>query len=205
MVDAVDEMLLVQRGKELGYTLSDEQFKQRRRQHQEGKQARDRRAVPGGAEAGEHDDGRPAAEPRALDDAGQRVQQNEVFGKIGVTDEEARKYYEAHLEEFTTPPTVTLREILVAVPGDREGAERRRRTTRRRRRPRRFARAHAGRRELREAGRRGLRRAVEGQRRPDRAAEHRTISRRDLRKLIEPMKPGDDHRAGAHARAATSS
>jgi len=48
----------------------------------------------------------------------QRVQQNEVLAKIGVTDEEARKYYEAHLKEFTTPPTVTLREILVAVAGD---------------------------------------------------------------------------------------
>ena len=48
----------------------------------------------------------------------QRVQQNEVLGKIGVTDDEARKYYESHLNEFTTPPTVTLREILVAVNGD---------------------------------------------------------------------------------------
>ena len=48
----------------------------------------------------------------------QRVQQNEVLGKIGVTDDEARNYYDAHLKEFTTPPTVTLREILVAVPGD---------------------------------------------------------------------------------------
>ena len=27
MVDAIDEMLIVQRGKELGYNLSDEQFK----------------------------------------------------------------------------------------------------------------------------------------------------------------------------------
>jgi parvulin-like peptidyl-prolyl isomerase len=48
----------------------------------------------------------------------QRVQQNEVLAKIGVTDDEARKYYESHLKEFTTSPTVTLREILVAVPGD---------------------------------------------------------------------------------------
>jgi peptidyl-prolyl cis-trans isomerase SurA len=48
----------------------------------------------------------------------QKVQQNEVISKIGVTDDEAKKYYEAHLKEFTTSPTVTLREILVAVPGD---------------------------------------------------------------------------------------
>ena len=44
-----------------------------------------------------------------------------MLGKIGVTDDEARKYYESHMNEFTTPPTVTLREILVAVPGDAKG------------------------------------------------------------------------------------
>src|SRR6266853_1618251 len=49
----------------------------------------------------------------------QRVQQNEVLAKIGVTDDEAKKYYDSHLNEFTTSPTVTLREILVSVPGDR--------------------------------------------------------------------------------------
>ena len=51
----------------------------------------------------------------------QRVQQNEVLGKIGVTDDEAQSYYETHLNEFTTAPSVTLREILVAVPGDGRG------------------------------------------------------------------------------------
>jgi len=51
----------------------------------------------------------------------QRVQQNEVMGKIGVTDDEARRYYETHLNEFTTPPTVTLREILIAVQTDARG------------------------------------------------------------------------------------
>ena len=51
----------------------------------------------------------------------QRVQQNEVLGKIGVTEDEARRYYESHLNEFTTPPTVTLREILTAVNADAKG------------------------------------------------------------------------------------
>ena len=51
----------------------------------------------------------------------QRVQQNEVMAKIGVTDDEARAYYEAHMNEFTTAPTVTLREILVATPTDPKG------------------------------------------------------------------------------------
>ena len=51
----------------------------------------------------------------------QRVQQNEVLGKIGVTDDEARAYYRAHMKEFTTSPSVTLREILVSTGGDARG------------------------------------------------------------------------------------
>ena len=47
-----------------------------------------------------------------------RVQQNEVMGKIAVNDEEARKYYDTHLSEFTSPRTITLREIQINVPGD---------------------------------------------------------------------------------------
>ena len=50
MVDAIDEMVIVQRGKELGYTLSDEQFKSVVDNIQQGKQDRDRRAVPGRAQ-----------------------------------------------------------------------------------------------------------------------------------------------------------
>src|SRR5262249_35436911 len=45
----------------------------------------------------------------------------EVFGKIGISDDEARKYYQDHLAEFTTPASITLREILVAVPNDGKG------------------------------------------------------------------------------------
>ena len=51
----------------------------------------------------------------------QRVQQNEVMGKIGITEDEARSYYDSHLGEFTSQPTVTLREILVAVAADARG------------------------------------------------------------------------------------
>jgi len=49
------------------------------------------------------------------------VQQAEVFGRVAITDEEARKYYDAHMQEFTTPSSVMLREILVAVPADARG------------------------------------------------------------------------------------
>jgi peptidyl-prolyl cis-trans isomerase SurA len=117
MVDAVDELLIVQRGKELGYRLGDDQFKS----------VLDNIKKENKMETEEQFQAALKAENMTMADLRrnlersmifQRVQQNEVLGKIGVTDEEARKYYESHLSEFTTPPTVTLREILVSIPGD---------------------------------------------------------------------------------------
>ena len=49
------------------------------------------------------------------------VQQVEVFSRVAVTEDEARKYYDAHQSEFTTPSSIMLREILVAVPADSRG------------------------------------------------------------------------------------
>jgi peptidyl-prolyl cis-trans isomerase SurA len=120
MVDAVDEMLVVQRGKELGYKLGDEQFKG----------VLDNIKKENKMESEEQFQAALKAENMTLADLRrnlerqmiqQRVQQNEVLGKIGVTDDEARKYYESHMNEFSTPPTVTLREILVAVNTDTKG------------------------------------------------------------------------------------
>ena len=124
MVDAVDEMLIVQRGKELGYRLGDDQFKS----------VLDNIKKENKMESEEQFQAALKAENMTLADLRrnlerqmiqQRVQQNEVLGKIGVTEDEARRYYESHLNEFTTPPTVTLREILVAVNDRCEGVERR--------------------------------------------------------------------------------
>jgi peptidyl-prolyl cis-trans isomerase SurA len=120
VVDAVDEMVIVQRGKELGYKLSDEQFKS----------VVDNIKKENKIDTEEQFQAALKSENMTLADLRrslersmivQRVQQNEVFGKIGVTEDEARKYYDSHLNEFTTPPTVTLREILVAVPTDAKG------------------------------------------------------------------------------------
>jgi peptidyl-prolyl cis-trans isomerase SurA len=113
-------MLIVQRGKELGYRLGDDQFKgvlenikkENKMESEEQFQA----ALK--AENMTLADLRRNLERQMIQ---QRVQQNEVLGKIGVTEDEARRYYESHLNEFTTPPTVTLREILVAVNTDAKG------------------------------------------------------------------------------------
>ena len=120
LVDAVDEMLIVQRGKELGYRLGDEQFKS----------VLDNIKKENKMESEEQFQAALKAENMTLADLRrnlerqmiqQRVQQNEVLGKIGVTDEEARRYYETHMNEFTSAPSVTLREILVSVPTDPRG------------------------------------------------------------------------------------
>lgn len=120
MVDAIDEMLVVQRGKELGYKLSDEQFKS----VVENIKKENKIETEEQFQAALKSENMTMADLRRSLERSmivQRVQQNEVFGRIGVTDEEARNYYESHLNEFTTPPTVTLREILVAVPTDPKG------------------------------------------------------------------------------------
>jgi peptidyl-prolyl cis-trans isomerase SurA len=117
MVEAIDEMVIVQRGKELGYTLSDQQFKgvvdNIRKENKIESEEQFQAALK--SENMSMADLRRNLERQMIF---QRVQQNEVLAKIGVTDDEARKYYESHLKEFTTQPTVTLREILVAVAGD---------------------------------------------------------------------------------------
>jgi parvulin-like peptidyl-prolyl isomerase len=120
MVDVVDEMLLLQRGKELGYRLADDQFKgvveSIKKENKIESEEQFQAALK--SENMTMADLRRNLEKTMII---QRVQQNEVMGKIGVTEDEARSYYDAHQNEFTTPPSVTLREILVSVPTDPKG------------------------------------------------------------------------------------
>ncbi len=117
LVNAVDEMLLVQRGKELGYTMTNDQFQSVLESIKKDNKI----------ESDEQFQAALKSENMTLSDLRKslerqmivsRVQQNEVMGKIAVNDEEARAYYQSHLNEFTSPRTITLREILVNVPGD---------------------------------------------------------------------------------------
>ena len=120
MVEAIDEMVIVQRGKELGYKLADDQFKKVvddiRRENKIETDEQFQAALK--AENMTMTDLRRNLERSMIV---QKVQQNEVLGKIGVTEDEARKYYQTHVNEFTTPPSVTLREIQVTVPADARG------------------------------------------------------------------------------------
>jgi peptidyl-prolyl cis-trans isomerase SurA len=117
LVDAVSEMLVVQRGRELGYKLSDEQFNSILDNiRKENKLETDEKF-----QAALKQEGMTTADLRRQIERNvlaSRVQQAEVFGKVAVSDDEARKYYDAHTEEFTTPASVSVREIMLVVPGD---------------------------------------------------------------------------------------
>ncbi|HEV3062225.1 MAG TPA: peptidyl-prolyl cis-trans isomerase [Vicinamibacterales bacterium] len=120
MVDVVNEMVIVQRGKELGYSLSNEQFKtvvdNIKKENKIETEEQFQAALK--SENMSMADLRRSLERSMIR---QRVEQNEVLGKIGVSESEARGYYESHQGEFTTPQTVTLREILILVPSDNRG------------------------------------------------------------------------------------
>ena len=120
LVDAIDEMLVVQRGKELGYSLGDTQFesvlKDIRTQNKLESEEQFLAALK--------QEGLTLADLRRNLERQmvmQRVQQNEVVNKVAMTEDEAHAYYDAHVAEFTTPAAVTLREILISPPADSRG------------------------------------------------------------------------------------
>jgi parvulin-like peptidyl-prolyl isomerase len=120
ILTAVDELLLVQRGRELGYTMSDEQFKNVldsiKKDNNIDTDEKFQEALK--QEGMTLADLRRQLEKNMLET---RVQQNEVMAKIAVTEDEAHAYYDAHKNEFTTPSELMLREILVTVPASDRG------------------------------------------------------------------------------------
>lgn len=120
ILDAVDELLMVQRGKELGYSMTTERFnsivenikKENKIESDEQLQA-----------ALKQENMTMADLRRQLERTMmvQQVQQNEVMSKLQVTDTEMKAYYDAHKDEFATVPSVTLREITINVPTTAQG------------------------------------------------------------------------------------
>jgi peptidyl-prolyl cis-trans isomerase SurA len=117
MVNVVDEMLIVQRGRELGYKMADDQFKSVLESIKKDNKIESEEAFTAALKQENMTlvDLRRNLERTMIVE---RVRQNEVLGKIGVNDEEARRYYESHKSEFTSSPTITLREVFVTVPGE---------------------------------------------------------------------------------------
>jgi parvulin-like peptidyl-prolyl isomerase len=120
ILQAVDELLMVQRGKELGYTMGDDQFKSVldsiKKDNNIDTDEKFTEALK--QENMTLADLRKQLEKNMLET---RVQQNEVVAKISVTEDEAHAYYDAHKNDFTTPSSLMLREILVNVPADARG------------------------------------------------------------------------------------
>jgi peptidyl-prolyl cis-trans isomerase SurA len=117
LVNVVDEMLLVQRGRELGYKMADDQFKS----------VLENIKKDNKIETDEQFQEALKAENLTMDELRKnlerqmiisRVQQNEVLGRVSVSDEELKRYYQAHVSEFTSPQTITLREIFIALPNN---------------------------------------------------------------------------------------
>ena len=172
LVDTVDEMLILQRGRELGYKLGDDQFKE----------VLDRIKKDNKIENDEQFEAALKQENMTLADLRKsieqkmivtRVQQNEVMGKISVTEEEARRYYDAHQNEFMTPASLMIREMLVAVPADPKGTLNVGKDDEAKAKAEALRARVAGGESFEKLAARRQRRAVEGQRRPDRPDQAR--------------------------------
>ena len=120
VLDSVDELLLVQRGREMGYALGDVQFQQIVDEIRTQNGIEDDAAFQVVLAA----EGLTTADLRRQIERGmlvQRVQQDDIFARIVVTEEEMLEFYEANRAQFTTPVTMTLRELLIEVPVTDQG------------------------------------------------------------------------------------
>jgi peptidyl-prolyl cis-trans isomerase SurA len=115
LVNAIDEMLLLQLGKEKGLHLSDEQFNRWLSAMRKDQSLEDDKKF----EAALKQEGMTLTDVRRNVERQfllQEVQRDEFGGKLQITEEEARQYYLTHQQEFVEAATITLREILIEVP-----------------------------------------------------------------------------------------
>lgn len=120
ILDAVDELLLIQRGREMGLTLGDEQFKQIVENIKKSNNLEDEERF----QAALKQEGMTMADLRRSLERQMlvsEVQNREVMGKISVSEEETRAYYETNRAQFTSPAEVSVREILIEVPTTERG------------------------------------------------------------------------------------
>jgi len=115
IVQAVDDMLLVQRARELGYKMSDDQYQKFLENLKADNHLQDDAAFKKALA----EQGLTMEQLRKNLEEGylrQAVQQSEIMSHAQMTEQEARQYYATHQAAFLTPAKVVLREILVAVP-----------------------------------------------------------------------------------------
>jgi peptidyl-prolyl cis-trans isomerase SurA len=115
VVQAVDELLMLQRAKEMNLKLTDQKFDEVIGRIRKENKLEDDAAF----QAALKQEGMTIEELRQQierDMMINQVTQQDVMQKIAITEDETKKYYEEHKAEFTTPANVTLREIVVNVP-----------------------------------------------------------------------------------------
>ncbi len=115
LVNAIDELLVIQLGREKGLRLSDEQFNRWLTSMRKDQGLEDDKKF----EAALKQEGMAISDIRRNVEKQfllSQVQTEEFGGKLQITEEEARQYYLANQKEFVEPATVTIREILVEVP-----------------------------------------------------------------------------------------
>jgi peptidyl-prolyl cis-trans isomerase SurA len=117
LVGSIDELLLLQRGRELGLRLGDDQFRQvvNNIRKEQGLQDEEKFQQALRQENMTMEDLRKQLERQMLIE---QVQRQEIGSKLTITEAEARLYYERHPQEFTDPASITLRELFVEVPSD---------------------------------------------------------------------------------------
>jgi peptidyl-prolyl cis-trans isomerase SurA len=115
LVAAIDELLLTQLGREKGLKLGDDQFNKWLSEMRKDNNLEDNQRF----EAALRQEGLTLSDLRKNVERQfimSQVQREEFGGKLQITEEEARQYYQANQNQFTEPASVTLREILVEVP-----------------------------------------------------------------------------------------
>lgn len=121
LVDAIDDILMVQLGREKGYRLTDDQFKKWLTEFRSGQNLEDDAKF----NAVLKQEGMTLADLRRQIEREflkSQVQRDEIGVKLQITEEEARQYYNANRGEFVEPASVTFREILLELPASAQSA-----------------------------------------------------------------------------------
>ena len=114
LVKAVDDMLLVQKARELGYKMTDDQYQKLIDNIKTDNHLNDEQFKAALVQEGlTQEQLRRNLEQGYLEQA---VTQTEIMGHSQITEQEQRQYYTSHQSEFMTPARVVLREILIVVP-----------------------------------------------------------------------------------------
>ncbi len=128
LAEAIDQLLMVQKARALGYTFTENLFQQfllnARGVFRFPEQTEDFNSNDEVLRAIQESEGLTEREVRRMIERqllAQRAMEIEVLHQVSLTEAEAREYYDANIEAYTTPATAALREILLAVPRGARG------------------------------------------------------------------------------------